>query len=173
MSPAMHRKSVDLPHPDLPRSATISPSYSSKLMSSRTAKGCPSGVVKSLETCETSTMTSPATRRSESMGGWIIGTLLSQRVLGLGQVVEPPPHQAVDHDNIEAHDDHAGQHLCAVASGGRLGDVRAETGRDQAMPSVVGYLGDDRRVPGAARRGDAAGHEVGEHPGEDQLAPSL
>ena len=48
MRPARQRSRVDLPEPDLPRSATISPSWSSKLMSSSTGRGAPSGVVNDL-----------------------------------------------------------------------------------------------------------------------------
>ena len=48
MSPARQRNNVDLPDPDLPSSATISPSWSSKLMSSSTASGEPSGDVNVL-----------------------------------------------------------------------------------------------------------------------------
>ena len=54
ISPAMQRKSVLLPEPERPRSATISPSCNSKEMPSRTRSGLPSGDVKDLVTSETS-----------------------------------------------------------------------------------------------------------------------
>ena len=57
MSPAMQRSSVDLPDPDLPSRATISPSCNRRLTSSRTGSSWPSGVAKCLVTWATSMMT--------------------------------------------------------------------------------------------------------------------
>ena len=58
--PAMQRSRVLLPEPDLPSSATISPSWSSKSMPSSTTSGWPSGVVKFLVTPSTAMIVSPA-----------------------------------------------------------------------------------------------------------------
>src|SRR5580658_5570322 len=56
----MQRNRVDLPEPDLPRRATISPSCNRRLTSSSTGSGWPAGVVKLLLTWFTSKITSPA-----------------------------------------------------------------------------------------------------------------
>lgn len=47
MSPAIQRSSVDLPDPDLPRRATISPSCNSRSIPSSTGRFPPEGVSKS------------------------------------------------------------------------------------------------------------------------------
>ena len=59
MSPATHRSSVDLPEPDLPSSATISPSDRVKLTPSRTGSAPPSGVVNALVTDSAAMITAP------------------------------------------------------------------------------------------------------------------
>jgi hypothetical protein len=48
--PAMMRSSVDLPEPDLPSRATISPSASAKSTPSSTVRGLPSGLRKDFDT---------------------------------------------------------------------------------------------------------------------------
>src|SRR5215469_6521747 len=59
MSPATQRSSVDLPEPDLPSSATISPSERVKLTPSSTGRAWPSGVVNVLVTDSASMITVP------------------------------------------------------------------------------------------------------------------
>ena len=87
--------------------------------------------------------------------------------------VEPPPDQPVERDDVEAHHDHAGQDLRRMIPGrGRLGDVGPEAGGDQVVVAVGDDLGDDRGVPGAARRGDPAGDVGREDAGQDELAAS-
>src|SRR5271170_4298949 len=130
----MQRKRVDLPEPDLPRRATISPSCNRRLTSSSTGRGWPSGVVKSLVTWFTSRITSPVGSEPEPEPGAMLGCWSvicpprsgSQRVPGFRQVVERAPQQPVYHHYVEAHDDDAREDLGEVALRGGLGDVSAE-----------------------------------------------
>src|SRR5580658_7411124 len=141
----MQRNRVDLPEPDLPRRATISPSCNRRLTSSSTGRGWPSGEVKCLERWSTAKITAPV----GSSPGTVLGCPSvicpprsgSQRVLGFRQVVERAPQQPVDHHYIEAHDNDAGEDVGEVALRGGLGDVRAETGGEQVVLSVGGDLG--------------------------------
>src|SRR5271170_215013 len=106
----MQRSRVDLPEPDLPSRATISPSCNLRLTSSRTGRGWPSGVVKCLLTWLTSKITAPA--GSGAKGCWSVirpPRSGSQRVLRFRQVVERAPQQPVYHHYIEAHDHDAHQ----------------------------------------------------------------
>ena len=123
MSPAMQRSRVLLPEPDLPSSATISPSWSSKSMPSSTTSGWPSGVVKFLVTRSTAMIVSPAPPSAVALGwcwweSWSSPRgARSERVLGLGEVVEAPPEEPVDQHDEEAHDRDAEEHLGEVADG--------------------------------------------------------
>src|SRR6516225_4822327 len=165
MSPAMQRSRVDFPDPDLPRRATISPACRVRLMSSRTGIGLPSGVVKFLWTALTSMITSPV---AVMVVGLLTGNS-SQRVPGFRQVVEGPPEEAVDDDNVDAHHDHTDQDLAEVRGVRGLGDVGAEAVGDGGVLAVLHVLGDDRRVPGPAGGSDAAGDVEREDGGEDDL----
>ncbi len=76
----MQRSRVDLPEPDLPSSATISPSASWKPIPSSTGSARPSGVVKVLVTPSTRTISAPVGRgpaaRCSLMGcSWEAGRL--------------------------------------------------------------------------------------------------
>src|SRR5208282_2721679 len=165
----MQRKRVDLPEPDLPSRATISPSCNRRLTSSSTGRGWPAGVVKLLLTWFTSRITSPAGSEPKPepkpepepesepeaeaeavLGCWSVicpPRSGSQRVPGFRQVVERAPQQPVYYHNIEAHDDDAREHLGEVALRGGLGDVSAEAAGDQVVLSVGDDLGHDRGVP--------------------------
>src|SRR5712675_1650162 len=89
--PARMRRKVDLPEPDLPSTATISPSFRRKSMRSRTRRPARSGVLKLLQTASASINTSSA----------IAPSSVETQALG-GNVVEPAPEQTVEHDDIEA-----------------------------------------------------------------------
>src|SRR5712692_2566848 len=176
----MQRSRVDLPEPDLPSSATISPSRNSNEMSSSTDSDSPSGLVNALVTCSTVTMVNGATAARPSRGSVavvIVGVSFrsarSQRVAGLGQVVEASPDQAVDADHVDAHDDDTGEDAWEVADTRGLGDVGAQPGGDEMVVAEVDDLGHDRRVPRATRGGDAAGDIGGEDARQDQPLPTL
>src|SRR6266487_1040857 len=166
----MHRSSVDLPEPDLPSRATISPSCRAKVMPSRTGRARPSGVVNVLVTCS-------AVMRTL---GWV-GAVLGRRVVsvligssagrvwqvsvspagvtassGFGEPVQAAPEQPVDGDDVHAHDRDADEDLAGVAGGGGVGDVGAEAGGDEVVVAEVDDLGDDGGVPRPAGGGDAA-----------------
>src|ERR1700678_1784549 len=107
----MQRSRVDLPEPDLPRRATISPSCNRRLTSSSTGRGWPSGEVECLLTWLTSKITAPVGSGPKSvLGCWSVIRPLrsgSNRILGFRQVVERAPQQPVYYHHIEAHDDDA------------------------------------------------------------------
>src|SRR5215469_7930587 len=143
MSPAMQRSRVDLPEPDLPSSATISPSRRVKVMPSRTGSACPSGVVNALVTLLTSTI-----------AAMVVFFLLLQAVPGFGQVVEASPEEPVGGHHVDRHDSDPDQDPAEVPVAGGLGDVGAQAGGDQMVVAVVDDLGDDRGVPRPAGGGD-------------------
>src|SRR5580692_2016479 len=173
----MQRKRVDLPEPDLPRRATISPSCNRRLTSSSTGSGWPAGVVKLLLTWFTSRITSPVGSGPKAvLGRWSVicpPRSGSKRVPGFRQAVERAPQQPVYYHYIEAHDDDSREDLGEVALRGGLRDVSAEAAGDQVMLSVGDDLGHDRGVPRSAGGGNAPGHVVREDSGQDQLPPSL
>src|SRR6476646_877903 len=116
MSPAMQRKRVLLPEPDLPSSATISPPWSSKSMPSSTTRGWPSGVMKFLVTCSTAMMVSPSSPSPAGRGrvvwvGVTVRSSWSERVLGFGEVVQAAPEEPVHEHDEEAHDRDAQEHV--------------------------------------------------------------
>ena len=104
--PAMHRSSVDLPLPLRPSSATNSPSATSRLMSSSTGSGRPPGPEKDL--LSDRTLISGVARpwpswRPRRAGG------SCERVLRLGQLVQPSPQQRVQRGDVQGHDQQAGE----------------------------------------------------------------
>src|ERR1700683_880304 len=171
----MQRSRVDLPEPDLPSSATISPSCNLRLTSSSTGRGWPSGVVKCLLTWFTSKITAPVGSGAKAVCWSVIRPprAWSKRVLRFRQVVKRSPQQPVHYHYIEAHDHDASEDVGEVALRGGLGDVSAEAAGDQVVLSVRGDLGHDRGVPCPAGGGDAPGDVVRENSGQDELPPSL
>src|SRR6185295_4166997 len=106
--PASTPRSVDLPQPDGPITATNSPSATSKLRSSSTCTG-PPRVSKVFEIDRTS----------------ILG------LIAPAHLVQPlePPHGAVEQEPDDADDEHAGHHeIVAVARVPRVDDQVAEAG---------------------------------------------
>src|ERR1700720_677153 len=107
----MIRSNVDLPDPDLPSSATISPVRSCRSMESRTRSSSPAAPGKLLLTPLTSMSTSPGAVVGVGvvmrglLSVWVWG--LSEGVAALRNRIEPPPEQPVDGDDIEAHDQDA------------------------------------------------------------------
>src|ERR1700689_4133715 len=107
----MARSSVDLPEPDLPSSATISPGATSRLMPSRTGSWPPSRVGNVLVTSLTETIARRAAAAREPMPASAFtpaiihapGMPRSQRVAGFGEMVEATPQQAVDDDDVDRH----------------------------------------------------------------------
>src|SRR5215469_3936882 len=180
MSPATQRSSVDLPEPDLPSRATISPSERAKLTPSSTGRAWPSGVVNVLVTDSASMITVPVrvtvsllTIESSSVSaGQTTRVAGSQRVPPFGQSVQPAPEQPVGQDHVDAHHRDADQDFREVPRRGRLGDVGAESGGGQVMGAVGYDFGDDGSVPRAARGGDPAGDVAGEDRGQDEILPA-
>src|ERR1700732_1260122 len=86
------RRKVDFPEPDLPSTATISPSFRRKSIRSRTRRPARSGVLKLLQTASASINNSSAIAPSSSVETQALG----------GNVVEPAPEQAIEHDDIKA-----------------------------------------------------------------------
>src|ERR1700716_3332999 len=107
----MVRSRVDLPEPERPSRATISPARNCKVMSSRTRSSSPAAPVKLLLTFSTPTITSPApsgvcvvmgtSRTRRDQAGFQPGS--GQRVAAFGQGVEAAPEQPVESDDVEAH----------------------------------------------------------------------
>src|ERR1700691_4473559 len=115
----MQRSSVDFPEPDLPSRATISPGATSRLMPSSTGGSPPSRVGNVLVTLLTETIARRAAAAREPMLASAFtpaiiaagGRRRSQRVAGLGEMVEAAPQQAVDDDHIHRHHGDAAEHL--------------------------------------------------------------
>src|SRR5215471_5592384 len=111
--PATMFISVDLPQPDGPTIATMSPSPTSKLMPSSTCK-VPCSVVKLLPM--------PSTRIL--VGALLVGIAPPDDFQALEQA-----HQPVEHQADQADDDHAGDdEVVAVAGVARVDDQVTEPG---------------------------------------------
>src|SRR5664280_2527939 len=194
MSPAMQRRSVLLPEPERPRSATISPSRRSSEMSSSTGRGVPSGDTKLLVTWETSMMVAEPAPVRPVVGSEVVVTGIhpsalvrakstrarsrrsptaSQREPTLGHPVEAPPEQPVDDDDEGAHDDAPGDQQGELALGRGGSDVVAQPERVEGVVVPADQLGHDGRVPRPAGGGDPTGHVGGEDGREDDLSPAL
>src|ERR1700752_2231907 len=115
----MMRSKVDLPDPDLPNRATISPVRSCRSIESRTRSSSPAAPGKLLLTASTSISTSPA-------GAVVVGVVmwLAPIVSGLGELegvttlrkrIQTPPEQAVEADDVETHDQDADEDARRVA----------------------------------------------------------
>src|SRR5262249_44442809 len=116
MRPARMRRKVDLPEPDLPGMATISPSCRRKSMRSSTRRPARSGVLKLFETA------SAAIRLSGMM------TSIHAQTLG-GKIVEAPPEQPVEQDDIEAENRDAERDALRIAGLRPLRDIGADPRR--------------------------------------------
>src|SRR5260370_14645256 len=117
--PARMRRKVDLPEPDLPSTATISPSRRRKSMRSRTRRPARSGVLKLLQTATASISTSSAMSGLPSIETQALG----------GDVVEPAPEQSVEHDDIKAQHGDAERDALRIAGFGPVGDIGADAGQ--------------------------------------------
>src|SRR5438128_2215480 len=100
MRPARIRRMVDFPHPDGPRSATISSAPTVRLMSSRARKGFLFGSVKSCEMCRVSHRVLVASAMAERVAvSFICRPLLVQGESFFGEPVALSPDGPVeDHD---------------------------------------------------------------------------
>src|SRR3569832_367686 len=96
MRPATMRSRVDLPEPERPRSATISPSRSVRSTRSSTVRCSPAGVSKALATPDTS---STARLRSSTP----MEPSSADPEPPLREAVERPPQQAVEQDDEQRH----------------------------------------------------------------------
>src|ERR1700730_10667153 len=120
----MIRSNVDLPDPDLPSSATISPVRSCRSMESRTRSSSPAAPGKLLLTPLTSMSTSPVAvvgvgvvmRLAPGVLGKLEGFGGLEGVAALRKPIQAPPEQAVDADDVKAHDQDADQDARRVAA---------------------------------------------------------
>src|ERR1700745_88540 len=115
MRPATQRSRVDLPEPDLPSRATISPSERVKLTPSRTGRARPSGVLNVLVTDSAVMITAPALVMTERFSFWWWWLVLifpggqdergsaSQRVPPVSERIQAAPQQPVGKDYVHAH----------------------------------------------------------------------
>src|SRR5215831_18577341 len=155
MSPIRVRSSVLLPEPDRPRSATISPSSTVRLIRSRTGSGWPSGVVKVLtrswawrsgpprETGEAPV----AARSSGSAFGEGPGSELVKAEARLGQAVQGAPEAPVVGQDEDPHHEHARRHVGVELAGAPSGDVGAQSGGHERGRAPAHALRHDAGVP--------------------------
>src|SRR4051812_23392192 len=123
----MMRSSVDLPEPDCPSKATISPSARRKSTPSSTERAAPSASLKDLPTPLSSTMASAmGIPRTIIRSHW-----RSEMHPVLGQLIEPPPDEVVHAHHEHAHDADAQRNARKVADGCHVGDVAAQADRLQ------------------------------------------
>src|SRR5258708_11681611 len=158
--PARMRRKVDLPEPDLPRTATISPSFRRKSMWSRTRRPARSGVLKLLLTATASISTSSAMSSLPSVEAQALG----------GDVVEPAPEQSIEYNDIDAQHCDAESDALRIADFGPVGDIGADAGRGQRRVAPLHHLRHDAGVPRAAGGGDRAG-DVGREDARQDDAP--
>src|SRR5262249_31684496 len=104
MRPAMMRSSVDLPEPDFPSRATISPSPSEKFTPSGIVRGVPSALRKDFET--------PRRSSRDSLMAWILVAA------AFGQEVQAPPEEAIEQHDEQAHHPDAERDAVEVAGVG-------------------------------------------------------
>src|SRR5262249_49878466 len=125
MSPIRVRSSVLLPEPDRPRSATISPSSTVRLIRSRTGSGLPSGGVKVFTRSRASRSGPPretgeapvAARPSGSAFDEGPGGELVKAVARLGEAVQGTPDAPVVGQDEDAHHQHARGHVGVELAG--------------------------------------------------------
>ena len=78
------------------------------------------------------------------------------------QPIAAPPDEPVEHDDDQGHDQDAGGQHGELRPLRGLADRGAQPEGREGRALVGHVLRDDARVPGAARRRDPAGHQVGE-----------
>src|SRR5271155_1435681 len=76
--------------------------------------------------------------------------LTLQSIFRLRQFIQWPPHQAINGDHHERHDNRRRQQDREVALIARLADLRAQTLRDQCLVLQLKILGDDGGIPRSA-----------------------
>src|SRR5476649_2293927 len=164
MSPARMRRIVDLPHPEGPRSATISNGLIATLMSSSTRSLEPFGITKSCDTFRISQSVSVSALTARALSIVAVTpspTSLAQRESRLRQFVQSFPHRSIERHDHHRHDDHTGRETRKVGVFRREADLRTEAVRGQ-YPALEGdVLGNDTCVPGSACRSHPTGHKVG------------
>src|ERR1700742_3037186 len=159
-SPEIRRNSVDFPEPDRPSRPTISPSLSVRLISLRTSKSSPSGLGKAWQQdwmCSSASLMTPV--------------LSSEPEFSFAVPIERPPEQTIDDDHVQAHHRDPEHDAWKITGRGRLRDVGTQPAGLQVRIAPARHLGDDARVPGAARRGDGAGDVIGKHRRQRDLLP--
>src|SRR5580658_3104572 len=159
ISPEMIRKRVDLPLPDRPSRATISPVL--RLIETALSTGLrlsPEPVEKTWLTLSTfrSVVTAVSSIRSSSQK-W---PRASESQAALGEGVEPAPEQAVHQRDEDRHHRHAEHDFRKVALVSRLCDIGADALGGDCVVLPLDIFGDDRGVPRATRGGDRAGQIV-------------
>src|ERR1700735_3432988 len=147
-------KRVDLPEPERPSKATISPVFMRMETSLSTgARASPEPVEKTWLTLSTSRIVVMAV---SNMGRTTSPMMRSEAQPPLRVGVEPSPEQAVEERHEQRHHRDAQHNSRKVALVRGLGDVRSDALRDNGVIFPLDVFGDDRRVPGAPRRGDCA-----------------
>src|SRR5471032_1697684 len=161
MSPERMRISVLLPQPEGPNTAINSWSFTSSETFSSTRTVPPVGSAKSLLMPRKSQITSTVT------------PLSPERILALGQGIEPLPEEPIDQDDQSRHCQYTrGQQRQVALLGGGV-DQCTQAVRAQDVGALVDIFGDDARVPSAAGRRDPAGDQRWEDAWQHEQAPAL
>src|SRR6185437_2647337 len=161
--PEMSRSKVDLPQPERPSSATISPARKVSETSLRIGAPCsPEPLEKLWLTWATS-----------SSGGRVTSSMarLSKAEAALGKGVEPAPEQPVEQSDDDRHDGDAEHDAREIALVGGFSDIGADAVRRHSLILPSHIFGDDRGVPRAAGGGDRAGEVIRRHAGQHHVAP--
>src|SRR5580692_2297061 len=111
-SPAIKRRSVDLPEPERPSSPTIWPSRNSRFMPSSTSNSAPSGLGNALRTSVHC-----------SSGEVFMLSPSGQSIFALSVVIQGPPKQPIDDDDEQTHRAYSQHDAMKVPRGGRLGNI--------------------------------------------------
>src|SRR6218665_2424436 len=133
----MMRSRVDLPEPDGPSSATISPSARWKSTPSSTVRALPSEALKPLPTFFSSINAPMPAAPSEMHSRF-------------GDAVQPAPDPVVHSHHEHAHHANAQRDAREVADGRHLGDVAAQAARLHRGVAPLHVFGHDAGVPGTA-----------------------
>src|SRR6185437_6698813 len=167
--PAMSLKRVDLPEPERPSSATISPVFMRSETSSRTgARASPEPVEKTWLTRSTSRIVATV---GSNMAELLQSARPSETKPALRRGIEAPPEQPVEQRHEQRHHRDAKHNSWEIAFVGRFGDVGPDALGDDGVILPPDIFGDDRGVPGASRGGDRARQIEGRDGWNDDLGP--
>src|SRR5215472_9975348 len=155
--PAMTRSNVDFPEPDRPRSPTISPGRSVRFTFSSTTSSSPSGLRKDLHTPCTSSSGARLSAGATAFTTISFGPASADAELTLAARIQRTPEHPVER-HYEQAQHHGAQHgALEVTRTGRFEDIGTEPMRGELLVAPVHHLGNDARVPRAARSGDRTG----------------